>query len=109
MPFLAGVMYWLMVVISIAVTTAEPGRLHAAPGSAMSLPLADTVTAFTAPTTTAAGASSFINPGGREDVHSGASFDCRAAPFGATTAEHPSSLNPGSAPRRGGHYHGGGP
>ena len=42
MPFLAGVMYWLMVVISIAVTTAEPGRLHAAPGSALSLPLANT-------------------------------------------------------------------
>ena len=68
MPFLAGVVYWLMVVISIAVTAVEPGRLHAAPGSALSLPLDDTVSACTAFTTTAAGASSFINPSGRDDV-----------------------------------------
>ena len=108
MPFLTGVMYWLMVMISIAVTTAGPGRLHAAPGSALSLPLADTVTACSTPATTAVGASSFINLGGREDVHSGASFDRRAAPFRASTAEQPSSLSPGSTLRRGEHYHGGG-
>ena len=103
MPFLAGVMYWLMVMISIAATTAGLGRLNAAPGSALSLPLplplADTVTACTDPATTAAGASSFIN----------ASFDRRAAYFRTTTAEQPSSLIPGTLRRGALHYHGGVP